>query len=56
VRAARDTPEAEELTDMRRVLRGLHAIRCLHLAQEEELSLMLGDEAGGVTSAAQVTA
>jgi hypothetical protein len=34
----------EELRDIRRVLYGLHAILALHMSQEEELYLSLGDE------------
>jgi len=37
-------PGPEELTDLRRVLYGLDAILRLHMAQEEELYLALGDE------------
>ncbi len=38
-----DGPAAEDLTDMRRVLYGLDAILRLHMAQEEELYIGLGD-------------
>ena len=37
-------PGLEDLTDLRRVLYGLDAILRLHMAQEEELYLALGDE------------
>ena len=37
-------PAAEDITDLRRVLYGLDAILRLHMAQEEELYLSLGDE------------
>lgn len=37
-------PTADDLTDLRRILYGLDAILRLHLAQEEELYLSLGDE------------
>jgi len=37
-------PGPEDLTDLRRVLYGLDAILRLHMAQEEELYLSLGDE------------
>ncbi len=37
-------PGPEDLTDLRRVLYGLDAILRLHMAQEEELYLALGDE------------
>jgi hypothetical protein len=37
-------PGPEDLTDLRRVLYGLDAIVRLHMAQEEELYLALGDE------------
>jgi hypothetical protein len=36
-------PEAEDLTDLRRILYGLHAILRLHFAQEEEAYLSLLD-------------
>jgi heavy metal translocating P-type ATPase len=39
-----DGPGPEDLTDLRRVLYGLDAIMRLHMAQEEELYLALGDE------------
>jgi heavy metal translocating P-type ATPase len=39
-----DGPGLEDLTDLRRVLYGLDAILRLHMAQEEELYLSLGDE------------
>jgi heavy metal translocating P-type ATPase len=37
-------PGTEDLTDLRRVLYGLDAILRLHMAQEEELYVALGDE------------
>ncbi len=37
-------PSPEDLTDLRRVLYGLDAILRLHMAQEEELYIALGDE------------
>ncbi len=37
-------PGPEDITDLRRVLYGLDAILRLHMAQEEELYLALGDE------------
>ena len=37
-------PAAADMPDLRRVLYGLHAILRLHMAQEEELYLGLGDE------------
>ena len=37
-------PTADDLPDLRRVLYGLHAILRLHMAQEEEFYLGLGDE------------
>ena len=47
-RLVREVPEegpgVEDLTDLRRVLYGLDAILRLHMAQEEELYLALGDE------------
>jgi heavy metal translocating P-type ATPase len=47
-RLVREIPEegpgVEDLTDLRRVLYGLDAILRLHMAQEEELYLALGDE------------
>ena len=42
--ARRTVPGAEELRDLRRVLYSLYAILDLHMAQEEELYLSLGDE------------
>ena len=39
-----DGPGAEDLTDLRRILYGLDAILRLHMAQEEELYVALGDE------------
>lgn len=39
-------PGPEDLTDLRRVLYGLDAILRLHMAQEEELYVALGDEHG----------
>ena len=46
-------PVAQDMPDLRRVLYGLHAILRLHMAQEEELYLGLGDEhpAGGEDAA-----
>jgi hypothetical protein len=38
-----DGPEAEDLTDLRRILYGIHAILRLHFAQEEEAYLSLLD-------------
>ena len=47
-RLVSEVPEAgpgpEDLTDLRRVLYGLDAILRLHMAQEEELYISLGDE------------
>jgi len=47
-RLVREVPEEgpgpEDLTDLRRVLYGLDAILRLHMAQEEELYMALGDE------------
>jgi heavy metal translocating P-type ATPase len=47
-RLVRELPETgpgpEDLTDLRRLLYGLDAILRLHMAQEEELYLSLGDE------------
>jgi len=47
-RLVRELPESgpgpEDLTDLRRLLYGLDAILRLHMAQEEELYLSLGDE------------
>jgi hypothetical protein len=47
-RLVRELPETgpgpEDLTDLRRVLYGLDAILRLHMAQEEELYVSLGDE------------
>jgi uncharacterized membrane protein len=40
-------PGPEDLTDLRRVLYGLDAILRLHMAQEEELYLALGDDHSG---------
>jgi hypothetical protein len=37
-------PGPEDLTDLRRVLYGMDAILRLHIAQEEELYVALGDE------------
>ena len=37
-------PGPEDLNDLRRVLYGLDAILRLHMAQEEELYVALGDE------------
>ena len=39
-------PAPEDMIDLRRVLYGLDAILRLHMAQEEELYVSLGDEAG----------
>jgi heavy metal translocating P-type ATPase len=39
-----DGPALEDVTDLRRLLYGLDAILRLHMAQEEELYLSLGDE------------
>ena len=39
-----DGPGPEDMTDLRRVLYGLDAILRLHMAQEEELYVSLGDE------------
>ncbi len=39
-------PAPDDLVDLRRVLYGLDAILRLHMAQEEELYLLLGDDAG----------
>jgi hypothetical protein len=39
-------PAGEDLVDLRRVLYGLDAILRLHMAQEEELYLSLGDDTG----------
>ena len=47
-------PEAEDLTDLRRVLYGLDAILQLHMAQEEELYLTLSDESPETPEAVQV--
>jgi heavy metal translocating P-type ATPase len=47
-------PGPEDLTDLRRVLYGLDAILRLHMAQEEELYLALGDDRiAAPTTAAQ---
>lgn len=50
-RLVRELPESgpgpEDLTDLRRLLYGLDAILRLHMAQEEELYLSLGDEHPG---------
>jgi heavy metal translocating P-type ATPase len=46
-------PGAEDLTDLRRVLYGLDAILRLHMAQEEELYVALGDEHPEAAPAAQ---
>ncbi len=45
-------PGPQDLTDLRRVLYGLDAILRLHMAQEEELYLALGDEHPEATPAA----
>ena len=47
-------PAPEDLNDLRRVLYGLDAILRLHMAQEEELYLALGDD--HPAAAAPVTA
>jgi len=39
-------PEAEDRTDLRRILYGIHAILRLHFAQEEEAYLSLLDHGG----------
>jgi hypothetical protein len=39
-------PEAEDLTDLRRILYGVHAILRLHFAQEEEAYLSRLDHSG----------
>ena len=39
-------PEAEDRTDLRRILYGIHAILRLHFAQEEEAYLSLLDHSG----------
>jgi heavy metal translocating P-type ATPase len=44
-------PEPEDLTDLRRILYGLHAILRLHFAQEEEAYLSLLDGAPGTPPA-----
>lgn len=51
-------PAPEDLVDLRRVLYGLDAILRLHMAQEEELYVSLGDETGetGIVDAAGVAA
>ncbi len=49
-------PGPEDLTDLRRVLYGLDAILRLHMAQEEELYLVLGDDRGAALEAAPVAA
>ena len=51
-------PAPEDHVDLRRVLYGLDAILRLHMAQEEELYVSLGDEAGetGVVDAADAAA
>jgi hypothetical protein len=49
-------PAPEDLVDLRRVLYGLDAILRLHMAQEEELYLSLGDEAGEAADSAGVAA
>ncbi len=46
-------PGPEDLTDLRRVLYGLDAILRLHMAQEEELYVALGDEHPEAPPAAQ---
>jgi heavy metal translocating P-type ATPase len=47
-----DGPTADDLTDLRRVLYGLDAIVRLHMAQEEELYLALGDTVAPTTQPA----
>jgi heavy metal translocating P-type ATPase len=47
-------PTRDDLPDLRRVLYGLHAILQLHMAQEEELYLGLGDEHPAGESAAHL--
>ena len=48
-------PEAEDLTDLRRVLYGLDAILRLHMAQEDELYVTLADEAPAITQLVDVS-
>ncbi|MHB8891751.1 MAG: heavy metal translocating P-type ATPase [Candidatus Limnocylindrales bacterium] len=47
VEVPEEGPGPEDLTDLRRVLYGLDAILRLHMAQEEELYVALGDEHPG---------
>ena len=49
-------PAREDLVDLRRVLYDLDAILRLHMAQEEELYVSLGDEAGETGVAAGAAA
>ena len=42
-----DGPTTDDRLDLRRVLYGLDAILRLHMAQEEELYVSLGDEGPG---------
>jgi soluble P-type ATPase len=49
-------PAPEDLNDLRRVLYGLDAILRLHMAQEEELYLSLGDEHPTATASATASA
>jgi iron-sulfur cluster repair protein YtfE (RIC family) len=49
-------PAPEDLNDLRRVLYGLDAILRLHMAQEEELYLALGDEHPRATEPATASA
>jgi heavy metal translocating P-type ATPase len=44
------TPDQDDLTDLRGVLYGLHAILRLHTVQEDETYLSLGDSADAVTA------
>jgi hypothetical protein len=53
---ARAAPLREDLVDLDRVLYGLDAILRLHVAQEEELYVSLGDEAGETGVAAGAAA
>ena len=43
------TPDQDDLTDLRGVLYGLHAILRLHTVQEDETYLSLGDSAEALT-------
>jgi iron-sulfur cluster repair protein YtfE (RIC family) len=49
-------PAPEDLNDLRRVLYGLDAILRLHMAQEEELYMALGDEHPAATAPAAAAA